>query len=85
MSKISGINPIVCEGTYFLFVNVENVGFSDTDVKFCEYLTTEVGVKGLPVSAFYNTSLEKKYIRLCFAKKNSVLDEAVEKLSGHFS
>ena len=85
LSKISGFNPIVSEGTYFLFVDVENVGFSDTDVKFCEYLTTEVGVTGVPVSAFYNKSLKKKYIRLCFAKKNSVLDEAVEKLSGHFS
>ena len=85
LSKISGFIPIVCQGTYFLFVDVENVGFSDTDIKFCEYLTTEVGVTGVPVSAFYNKSLEQKYIRLCFAKKNSVLDEAVEKLSGHFS
>ena len=85
LSKISGFKPLVCEGTYFLFVDVENVGFSDTDIKFCEYLTTEVGVTGVPVSAFYNKSLEKKYIRFCFAKKNSVLDEAVEKLSGHFS
>ena len=85
LSKIPGFKPIVCQGTYFLFVDVENVGFSDTDIKFCEYLTTEVGVTGVPVSAFYNKSLEKKYIRLCFAKKNSVLDEAVEKLSGHFS
>ena len=85
LSKISGFNPIVCQGTNFLFVDVENVGFSDTDIKFCEYLTTEVGVTGVPVSAFYNKSLEKKYIRLCFAKENSVLDEAVEKLSGHFS
>ena len=84
LSKISGFNPIACQGTYFLFVDVENVGFSGTDIKFCEYLTTEVGVTGVPVSAFYNKSLEKKYIRLCFAKKNSVLDEAVEKLSGHF-
>ena len=85
LSKISGFKPIVCQGTYFLFVDVENVGFSDTDIKFCEYLTTEVGVTGVPVSAFYNKSLEKKYIRFCFAKKNSVLDEAVEKLFGHFS
>ena len=85
LSKISGFKPIVCEGTYFLFVDVGNVGFSDTDINFCKYLTTEVGVTGVPVSAFYNKSLEKKYIRLCFAKKNSVLDEAVEKLSGHFS
>ena len=85
LSKISGFKPLVCEGTYFLFVDIENVGFSDTDINFCKYLTTEVGVTGVPVSAFYNKSLEKKYIRLCFAKKNSVLDEAVEKLAGHFS
>ena len=59
--------------------------FPYTDINFCKYLTTEVGVTGVPVSAFYNKSLEKKYIRLCFAKKNSVLNEAIEKLSGHFS
>ena len=39
LSKITGFNPIVCEGTYFLFVDVENVGFSDTDINFCKYFT----------------------------------------------
>jgi len=66
-------------------VDVDNVGFSGTDIKFCEYLTKEVGVTGVPVNAFYKNSLEKKYIRFCFAKKNSVLNKAVEKLSRHFS
>lgn len=61
------------------------MGFSGTDITFCEYLTKKVGVTGVPVNAFYNKSLKKKYIRFCFAKKNSVLDEAVEKLSRHFS
>ena len=69
LSKISGFNPIVCEGTYFLFVDVENVGFSDTDVKFCEYLTTEVGITGVPASAFYNESLEKNILDSVLQRK----------------
>ena len=69
LSKISGFSPIVCEGTYFLFVDVENVGFSDTDVKFCEYLTTEVGITGVPASAFYNKSLEKNILDSVLQRK----------------
>ena len=84
LSKVPGFKPIVCQGTYFLFVDVEGVAFEGNDIQFCEYLTTKAGVTGVPVSAFYNSSLEKKFIRFCFAKKNSVLDAAVEKLAGHF-
>ena len=84
LSKVPGFKPIVCQGTYFLFVDVEGVAFEGNDIQFCEYLTTKAGVTGVPVSAFYNSPLEKKFIRFCFAKKNSVLDTAVEKLAGHF-
>ena len=84
LSKVPGFKPIVCQGTYFLFVDVEGVAFEGNDIQFCEYLTTKAGVTGVPVSAFYNSSLEEKFIRFCFAKKNSVLDAAVEKLAGHF-
>ena len=84
LSKVPGFKPIVCQGTYFLFVDVEGVAFEGNDIQFCEYLTTKAGVTGVPVSAFYNSSLEKKFIRFCFAKKNSVLDAAIEKLAGHF-
>ena len=84
LSKVPGFKPIVCQGTYFLFVDVEGVGFEGNDIQFCEYLTTKAGVTGVPVSAFYNSSLEKKFIRFCFAKKNSVLDAAIKKLAGHF-
>ena len=84
LSKVPGFKPIVCQGTYFLFVDVEGVAFEGNDIQFCEYLTTKAGVTGVPVSAFYNSSLEKKFIRFCFAKKNSVLDAAIKKLAGHF-
>ena len=84
LSKVPGFKPIVCQGTYFLFVDVEGVAFEGNDIQFCEYLTTKAGVTGVPVSAFYNSSLEKKFIRFCFAKKNFVLDAAIKKLAGHF-
>ena len=84
LSKVPGFKPIDCQGTYFLFVDVEGVAFEGNDIQFCEYLTTKAGVTGVPVSAFYNSSLEKKFIRFCFAKKNSVLNAAIKKLAGHF-
>ena len=84
LSKVPGFKPIVCQGPYFLFVDVEGVAFEGNDIQFCEYLTTKAGVTGVPVSAFYNSSLEKKFIRFCFAKKNFVLDAAIKKLAGHF-
>ena len=68
LSKISGFNPIVCEGTYFLFVDVENVGFSDTDIKFCEYLTTEVGLRGCLLVHFTISHLKKIY-KIMFCKE----------------
>ena len=84
LSKVPGFKPIVCQGTYFLFVDVEGVAFEGNDIQFCEYLTTKAGVTGVPVSAFYNSSLEKKFIRFCFAKKNFEQDAAIKKLAGHF-
>ena len=69
LSKVPGFKPIVCQGTYFLFVDVEGVGFEGDDIQFCEYLTTKAGVTGVPVSAFYNSSLEKKFIRTGKSKK----------------
>jgi aspartate/methionine/tyrosine aminotransferase len=45
-----------------------------------ERLIREAGVASIPVSAFYTEAREKGYLRLCFAKQDAVLDEAVERL-----
>ena len=84
LEKIPGFKPAICEGTYFLFVDIEETGFSGTDVEFCEHITINAGVTGVPVSAFFQRAGKEKFIRFCFAKKDSILDEASEKLASHF-
>ena len=47
---------------------------------FAIRLTKEFGVAAIPVSAFYQSGTDNKVIRFCFAKNESTLDRAVEKL-----
>ena len=68
-----------CEGTYFQCVDYRAV--SDLpDAEFCHWLTTEVGVAAIPLSAFYHDGFDQKIARLCFAKKDETLDTALERL-----
>ena len=68
-----------CEGTYFQCV--EYSALSDkTDLAFCEWLATEVGVAAIPMSAFYDRAPDMRVIRFCFAKKEATLDEALRRL-----
>jgi methionine aminotransferase len=66
-------------GTYFLLVDYSNL--SDLgDRAFCHWLTQEVGVATIPLSPFYEKPSTDKVIRLCFAKNETTLDKAAEKL-----
>jgi methionine transaminase len=68
-----------CEGTYFQCV--EYSALSDkTDLAFCEWLATEVGVAAIPMSAFHDQAPDMRVIRFCFAKKEATLDEALRRL-----
>ena len=44
-------------------------------------LTKEYGITAIPVSAFYRNGEDNKAIRFCFAKSNTVLEQAVERLA----
>lgn len=67
------------QGTYFQLYD-----YSDTsdlnDLEFAKWLTTEHKVATIPLSAFYKTPPADKIVRLCFAKKDEVLTEAVQRL-----
>ena len=68
-----------CEGTYFQCV--EYSALSDkTDLAFCEWLATDVGVAAIPMSAFHDQAPDMRVIRFCFAKKESTLDAALQRL-----
>jgi aspartate/methionine/tyrosine aminotransferase len=81
-----GLEPAVCQGTYFLFVDAKRfLKAGEDDEAFCRRLVTEAGVAAVPVSAFYldRASAPTDFIRFCFAKRDEVLDGAVERLADY--
>ena len=57
----------------------ENIS-EEKDTDFSIRLIKEFGVASIPVSAFYQKATDYKIIRFCFAKENSTLALAAEKL-----
>ena len=71
--------PKVSQGTFFQLFNYEQISNME-DAEFAKYLTTEIGVAAIPLSPFYSKPTGDKVIRLCFAKKESTLTAAAERL-----
>jgi methionine transaminase len=68
------------DGTYFQCVDYSAIS-SLSEADFSKWLTTEIGVAAIPVSAFYNQPRESGIVRFCFAKREETLQKALEKLS----
>ncbi len=68
------------QGTYFQCVDYSAVS-ELPEVGFCEWLTTEIGVAAIPLSAFYADGFEQRIARLCFAKRDETLQAALERLA----
>lgn len=68
-----------CEGTYFQVADFSDISDKD-DVTFCKWLTEEHGVAAIPLSVFNEDKSDRKHIRFCFAKDDSTLIQASEKL-----
>jgi methionine aminotransferase len=71
------------EGTYFQCVSIANLAVSERDLpegEFCQWLTREIGVAAIPLSAFYGNGFDQKVIRFCFAKRDETLLEALQRL-----
>jgi methionine aminotransferase len=68
-----------CEGSYFQCVDYGAVS-SLPEREFCEWLTREVGVAAIPLSAFQSGGAEQGIARFCFAKKDATLKAALAKL-----
>ncbi|HCR3981660.1 TPA: pyridoxal phosphate-dependent aminotransferase [Kluyvera ascorbata] len=75
----SRLKLLPCEGTYFLLADYSAISDQD-DVSFCRWLTTEVGVAAIPLSVFCAAPFPHKLIRLCFAKQETTLLAAAERL-----
>jgi methionine transaminase len=68
------------EGSYFQCVDISaasQLGEAD----FCKWLTSEIGVAAIPLSAFYGNGFDQRVVRFCFAKKDETLTTAIERLA----
>jgi methionine aminotransferase len=73
------LRPLHTAGTYFQCVEYGAV--SDLpEAEFCQWLTKEIGVAAIPLSAFYEGGFEQGIARLCFAKKDETLQLALQRL-----
>ncbi|NIC39847.1 aminotransferase class I/II-fold pyridoxal phosphate-dependent enzyme, partial [Aquabacterium sp. A08] len=65
-----------CEGTYFQCVDYSQLVVPERDLPeadFCQWLTREVGVAAIPLSAFYGNGFDQRVVRFCFAKQDATL------------
>ncbi len=70
-------------GTYFQCVDYSQLNIPQaklSEVDFCKWLTTEIGVAAIPVSAFYEQATESGVVRFCFAKQEQTLANALQRL-----
>ncbi len=70
-------------GTYFQCADYSALNIpqaSLNEAEFCKWLTTQVGVAAIPVSAFYDRPTESGVIRFCFAKQEQTLAAALQRL-----
>jgi methionine transaminase len=69
-----------CEGTFFQLVDYRAIsGLSEAE--FARWLTLEIGVTAIPLSAFYDQPVEHGVVRFCFAKNDDTLRLALQRLS----
>ena len=67
-------------GSYFQVVDYSSIS-DRSEEEFCRWLTSEIGVAAIPVSAFYQGGFEQRFARFCFAKKDETLKLALERLA----
>lgn len=72
-------NCLPVHGTYFQCVDYSAIS-SLPELEFATWLTKEIGVAAIPVSAFYHNQTQNKLVRFCFAKQESTMNAALERL-----
>ena len=77
--KGSRFRLLPCSGSYFQLADYSAVS-SEKDTDFAARLTKEHGVAAIPVSVFYKNGSGQNLLRFCFAKEESTLKKAAERL-----
>jgi methionine aminotransferase len=77
--KQTKFKALSSHGSYFQLYSYKELS-GENEKDFAIRLTREYGVATIPVSAFYQKEENNQVVRFCFAKKQSTLDEAVNRL-----
>ena len=75
----AGLDPFIPEGAYYVLANTDGLP-GDTARERAMHILHHTGVASVPGSAFFHGTAGENLVRFCFAKEQSVLDEACEKL-----
>ncbi len=77
----AGYCVLPSEGTWFVTVDLAASGLPPDDETVAERMIREAEVAAIPPSVFYRDDPETGYLRLCFAKEDATLDEAIARLA----
>ncbi len=76
----AGVRVGPCEGGYFVVADMAPLGVSDA-LQFCRDLPEQIGVVGVPVSAFcHDPAPVASLVRFAFCKQEAVLAEGARRL-----
>ncbi len=75
--------PIPSKGSYFQLYDYSSIT-NERENDFAIRITKEAGVATIPLSSFYKSGIDNKVLRFCFAKKETTLKEAVDRLKNYF-
>ena len=75
----TGLGLLPSEGSFFQCVQIGGVS-QLSEAEFCRWLTIEVGVTAIPLSAFYVDGFDQGIVRFCFAKEEDTLNQALHRL-----
>ncbi|MFM9880602.1 MAG: pyridoxal phosphate-dependent aminotransferase [Burkholderiaceae bacterium] len=80
----TALRLLPCSGSYFQCADYSGLAGPErslSEADFCRWLTQDIGVAAIPLSALYRDEVNQQVVRFCFAKKDQTLDEAVKRLA----
>jgi aminotransferase len=76
----AGLDPIEPEGAYYVLADVSNLGF-DTSREAALAILERTGVAVIPGTSFFQDRTSgERFVRVCYAKEDDVLQEACRRL-----
>ena len=76
-----GWQLLPAHGSYFVMADLAASGVTLGDRDFCEAAVAQAGVAAIPLGAFLPSGGQTRFIRLCFAKSDAVLDDGAARLN----